>query len=63
MKKTTMEELTKARAELSEAYDRLYEEILRLDVVHDLVGDALARVKALQWKLGMRNEELGMGEE
>lgn len=44
------EQLAKARAELTEAYDRIYEELQALDTVHDLVGDALARVKALQYE-------------
>ena len=51
-------ELIRLRAELSEAYERLEVEISKLDVLHDLVGEALTRVKVMQLKEAERLERL-----
>lgn len=45
MRKTMMEDLTKTTAELEEVCDRLDAEIARLDILHDLMVNALARLQ------------------
>ena len=53
-----MKQLIRTRAELTEAYEGLQQEIFRLDTLHELVGDALARVKSLQWEEANKLERL-----
>lgn len=57
MRGSTANLLKTALAELNEAYDRINTEINELDVVQDLIGDSMCRVKALLMEVE-KNERL-----